>query len=449
MTQSQTATVGVDIGTTSVSVAVVDLTSGANRYVETAAHQATLPPDVPGANLQDPARLLHVTEELIARALTQQPEITAIGVTGQMHGVLPVDARGRPTGPAYTWLDARATNALEAMRSELGTTAPPGYGAATLFALTRSGKLPPETEFVTSVPAWVAGRLANVTCCPSSPGLAHSLGFFSPERRAFDTGQWERISPLPPPAVGTDASFIGESRSGLPICVPEGDNQASYLATVRDPERAVSFNVGTSGQVSVLQPSGSVPNDAAPMEARPFPGGRTLLVGTTLSAGKSFEILERLVWDVVGLNGGTVPDVLAILAGRPRPADVPRVIPTFAGTRANADLRGSISDISVDNFSLVQLYWGIARGVIDELWETAGCHLSVLDAPNSYATASGNALAKSQPLQTELAERVGRPVRWPEEAEAAARGAALLAAAALAGGPDALPELQQRTIKYR
>ena len=72
----------------------------------------------------------------------------------------------------------------------------------------------------------------------------------------------------------------------------------------------------------------------------------------------------------------------------------------------------------------------------------------ILDAPGSYIGVSGNAMKRSAALRTILAETLERPLRSPVDAEAAARGSAMLAAAALEGGAAALPAIQSRMIRY-
>ena len=98
--------------------------------------------------------------------------------------------------------------------------------------------------------------------------------------------------------------------------------------------------------------------------------------------------------------------------------------------------------------TLPHLYWGIADGVVTELVQLLADHRRVLDAPGSYIGISGNAIDRSAAIRTILAEKLARPLRRPVDAEAAARGAAMLAAAALEGGAAALPAIQSRMIRY-
>lgn len=440
---------GVDIGTTSISVVAIDPDNGTNLFTENMPHNASLPPDIHSADLQDPLVLLAVTSQMIKHAEKLYPNIKAIGITGQMHGIIPVDRTGAAVGPVYTWLDGRLNDLADTMAKEIGSVVPAGYGAGTLFALLRSGTIDPRAISVADVPAWIASRLTGNRAIVTSAGLAHSIGFFSIERAEFSPDEWNRIGDISPPIVRRVATFIGESASGIPICVPEGDNQTSFLSTIRDPERAVSFNIGTSGQVSLIRPAMPIPTAETQLEERPFPGGQTLLVGASLSGGKSFDLLADLVREIMRIGGAEECDPFSILTDLRRPTHPPVVDTRFVGTRRNPQIRGTISGIGLNNFTLAHLYWGFAAGVIDELYEMLGDYRSILDQQDSYIAVSGNALERSTAAHTLLAERVDRPLRWPAESEAAARGAAILAAAAAEGGVEHLPEIQARTVHYR
>ena len=244
---------GVDIGTTSISVVVIDSTSGRNLWTHTYRHNARLPADGPGSHIQDPDVLVTATKGLIARAQAHYPTIAAMGITGQMHGIILLDDQCRALSPAYTWLDRRLSwrsadgpTFQMLMRDELGCDVPAGYGAGTLFVLGRLGLIPPGARYVAGVPDYIALRLIGggpVT----SPGLAHSMGCYSLDEGRFRSDVWRAVSPLTLPEVRGATDIIGRTPDGVLVTAPEGDNQTSFIAGIRDPDRAVAVNVGTSG----------------------------------------------------------------------------------------------------------------------------------------------------------------------------------------------------------
>ncbi len=449
---------GVDIGTTSISIVVVDSASGRNLSKYTENHNARLPSDEPGSYIQNPDILATTALRLISRVREQYPNIAALGITGQMHGIIILDEAGRAISPAYTWLDRRLAwrspdgrpfQAL--MKAELGYDVPVGYGVGTLFALQRLGAIPPGARYVAGVPDYVAMRLIDGKGPITAPGLAHSMGCYSLREARFHSDLWRRTSSLAPPEVRNATEVIGETSDGIPVVAPDGDNQASFIAGIRDPDRAISINIGTSGQVSVHVPSTSTDseNDGS-MERRPYPGGGTLAVGATLSGGKSFEVLTSLIGDIMKRIDAGKYDPYRLLADLPRPVEgtALQVDTRFTGTRTDPSTRGAITRLGTDNMTLPHLYWGIADGVVTELVQLLADHRRILDASGSYIGISGNAINRSAAIRTILAEKLARPLRRPVDVEASARGAAMLAAATLEGGAAALPAIQSRMIRY-
>ena len=82
---------GIDIGTTSISLVLVEKESGNLIARETADHQSFLKSDSPEGKIQDPERIYRITREKIEKLNHTYGIPVGIGVTGQMHGMLYVD----------------------------------------------------------------------------------------------------------------------------------------------------------------------------------------------------------------------------------------------------------------------------------------------------------------------------------------------------------------------
>ncbi len=458
----QRVVIGIDVGTTSISVVAVDGDSGKNIFVSSRRHQADLPPDQAGAFLQDPKKLIRCLEQELANACKICTDPIAIGITGQMHSMLLLDDAGDPVSPVYTWMDnrlswhdehsAKTYGAL--MHDEFKATVPAGYAFGSFYVLQRQAAIPQKARFLTSLPDYIAGHIIEQKSHSISASLAHSFGFFDSDRCIF-LAPWEiaKKSKIALPIITSCGHCIGKTSTGIPVFLPEGDNQMSFIASVRDPNHAISVNIGTSGQVSFLAPS-TASSDSfkdSPLEIRPFPNNRMLLVGASLSGGKSFELLTHLISETLEKAACPSKDAYGILNELKRPSsDIPLVISTlFNGTRKNPHQTGSISNITLNNFTLSDIFWGMSSGVIEELLAMIGDHIHMLDAPQSYAAISGNAFTKNASLRTTLAERIQRPLRMPLETESAARGAAILALAGLEKNIPILPHLQQQLIQYK
>jgi xylulokinase len=111
--------VGVDLGTTGTKAA---LYSPQGETLAEATAETPLRWRGPGEVDQDPddfyAAAVRAIRECIDRAHTGGVE--AIGVTGQMAGVLGIDSAWRPSTPYDSWLDLRCTPDVEALESEVG-----------------------------------------------------------------------------------------------------------------------------------------------------------------------------------------------------------------------------------------------------------------------------------------------------------------------------------------
>ena len=96
---------GIDIGTTTVSVILLDSESGELFGSRTISHQAFMDGKLPVNRVQDAEKLYSLTEKA-ARELSEEfGKPDSIGLTGQMHGVLYVDKDGKAVTPLYTWQD--------------------------------------------------------------------------------------------------------------------------------------------------------------------------------------------------------------------------------------------------------------------------------------------------------------------------------------------------------
>jgi xylulokinase len=112
---------GVDLGTTGTKAALYD--AGGETLAEATA-ETPLRWHGPGAVDQDPEDFYSAATRTIRtcleRAGIEPGGVEAIGVTGQMAGVLGVDAAWRPATPYDSWLDLRCTPDVEAVDRELG-----------------------------------------------------------------------------------------------------------------------------------------------------------------------------------------------------------------------------------------------------------------------------------------------------------------------------------------
>src|SRR5215468_11815708 len=100
---------GIDLGTSELKVVLVD---AAQRLIATARAELSLQRPQPLWSEQDPAAWWQAVEaamaELRARVPRELAAVAAIGLSGQMHGAVLLDAQGRVLRPAILWNDTRS-----------------------------------------------------------------------------------------------------------------------------------------------------------------------------------------------------------------------------------------------------------------------------------------------------------------------------------------------------
>ena len=104
---------GIDIVTTTVSIVLTDSDPGTQLARETAEHNAYLQSSRPEQKIQDPGQIYEIVRELLAKMQGELGLPDGIGFTGQMHGMLYVDASGMAVSPLYTWQDGSGEIPLE------------------------------------------------------------------------------------------------------------------------------------------------------------------------------------------------------------------------------------------------------------------------------------------------------------------------------------------------
>src|SRR5437870_13444560 len=119
----RTLLLGIDSGTQSTKVLVVDARDG--KVLASAAQEYELIPNLPpGAKEQHPHTWRDATASGIRRALRQAKavaaEVQAIGVSGQQHAFVPLDKDGEVIRPAKLWCDTSTAAECEEIMSELG-----------------------------------------------------------------------------------------------------------------------------------------------------------------------------------------------------------------------------------------------------------------------------------------------------------------------------------------
>jgi sedoheptulokinase len=469
---------GIDVGTTTIELALVDLDECRIRAHRSVPNRR-LASDDPLAFLQDPVEIAAAVKGLLSR---EKEPVVSIGITGQVHGILYTDGAGKALSPLYTWLDRHGAGPLdkyggktpqELFAEKTGYTVPVGYGLLTHYANKLDGRVPPGAARLTGINEFVAGTLVGKPLEKTDASILAGYGVFDPVSNSHYAPALEEALSPPPDRRGSVSihgeglSFLGPAvpftvagaAAGIPVAWPVGDNQAGFFGAVARPGEECLVSIGTSGQLSVF----SAGDRCAPaMELRPYFGLGYLHAGATLCAGKTWEVLADFVAETLMRAGkvqsgagnpvdgpfdGEIFDLMkeaaretltareAAEAGREAARQADRETDALVfdtalnGTRRDPRRRGAIGGIGIDNFTLGNLALACVDGVIRELADFRD-GMGVLFDPVRRIVAEGSAIRKNELFVRSLERQFCRPVRIPRVKSGAVFGAALAGACA-------------------
>ncbi len=117
---------GIDSGTQSTKTIALDLDSG--KILATAAQSYGLIEGLPPGHLeQEPQHWLDAVDatvrEVMQKLGKKKDAVKAIGVSGQQHGFVPLDKKGKVIRPAKLWCDTSTTGQCAQFEEEFGDAA--------------------------------------------------------------------------------------------------------------------------------------------------------------------------------------------------------------------------------------------------------------------------------------------------------------------------------------
>ena len=255
-------TLGIDIGSSSVKVSLLELSNGECAGSVTLPDRE-MPIDAPhpGWAEQDPQMWWKYVCQGIHTLAKQHSmkEIAAIGITYQMHGLVCLDKQGEPLRKSIIWCDSRAVGigieALETLGHEhclTHTLNSPGNFTASKLAWVKRNE--PEifarTDKFMLPGDYIAYRLSGEICTTHSGLSEQILWDFAENHRADFVAEYFGIAPesipqnLPSIGIQSRTNAATEALLGIPTGTP-----ISYRAGDQ-PNNAFSLNVMESGEIA-------------------------------------------------------------------------------------------------------------------------------------------------------------------------------------------------------
>ncbi|XP_044734649.1 sedoheptulokinase-like [Chrysoperla carnea] len=467
---------GIDIGTTSVKVCVVDSETKEVIASQQKDTQANVPSDLgTEGNKQDVPKIISAFTACVSRLpkdLLRQ--VVRIGICGQMHGVMLWNDDGEESrawsrieredntfirydiprekvSALYTWQDSRCEPSFLATlpkpQSHLKTYT--GYGCATLFWMVKNKPSKLEKyNCAGTIQDFVVAMLGNLSKPIMSSQNAASWGYFNCTLSDWNNeilSEADFPVRLLPKVVenGQIVAHLAECWYGIPIGTPIGvalgDWQCSVLATIENISDAI-LNISTSAQLGFVsenfQPpsdeeeiSGDQPTNA--VEYLPYFNGKYVIVGASLNGGNCLAAFVKMVQQWCLDLGFSVPQStlwtkLIGLASEDNAVSTLRVTPTLLGERSKPEQNASVQNIDLSNLGLGQMFRALCRSLIENLHKLLPKEL-LIESNIQRIVGNGSGLSRNKVLQKEVQDIYQLPLIFTSGGDAA-RGAALAVA---------------------
>ncbi|MCD6469629.1 xylulokinase [Candidatus Bathyarchaeota archaeon] len=281
--------IGIDNGTQSTKTIIVDGETGKVLGKATKEHKFVegLPP---GHKEQDPAiwidALINTVKKAIKNSGIDPKDVRAIGVSGQQHGLVPLDEHGRVIRPAKLWNDTstlkeseylvRKLGGLKRVIELLGLSIPPGFTAPKILWLKRNEPWNYKRLKTILLPHdylnfYLTGRKVMEYGDASGTALMNvrTRTWCKEVLEAIDPNLEEKLPPLqssdkPVGFVRKEVAELFGFRDDVLVSAGGGDNMMGAIGTGNTRKGIVTASFGTSGtiyaysDVPVIDPKGEI-----------------------------------------------------------------------------------------------------------------------------------------------------------------------------------------------
>lgn len=372
--------IGIDIGTSEVKALLL---APDHRVLGTAGAALTVQRPHPGHSEQHPHDWWAATQSALAQLRAAHPlefaAVQAIGLSGQMHGAVLLDAHDRVLRPAILWNDTRCAAECDEMMAALptlpdlaGSLAMPGFTAPKLRWVARhEPEIFQQVAKVLLPKDYVRRMLTGEYACDMSDASG-TLWLDVQQRDWSDallalTGLNRSHMPrlvegsAPGGTLKADVAQALGLPAGIVVAGGAGDNAASAVGMGAVDAGQGFLSLGTSGVLFVVTPS-CQPNAASATHAfcHAVPG-RWHQMSVMLSAASSLQ----WVADLLGAPGAGVVAEKAAALGAAQRAAAPLFLPYLGGERTphnDAHVRGSFHGLSFDT-DAASLGYAVIEGV--------------------------------------------------------------------------------------
>ena len=382
--------------------------------------------------------------DAVANAGIDARRVRAIGISGQQHGMVAIDARGEPVHPAKLWCDIETAAHNTALIQRLGGEA----GCLDKLGLVlQTGDPASKIAWLRETHPQAYGRIDSLLLPHdylnfwltgervAEAGDASGTGYFDTRSRRWRHDVFVEIAPEldpervlprliesrePAGTVRTDLARELGLTDGVVVSSGGGDNMMGAIGTGNIAPGLVTLSLGTSGTVCAYSPAPVIADSAMVANFCASQGGWLPLVCTMNVTSATTRIRE-----LFGLDLKTFGERVA---ATPIGAEGVDVLPFFNGERVPALPQASGSFLGLTGRNTTQA--NLCRAVIESATFGLRYGLELLgglaEGASQIRLIGGG--AKSPLWRQMVADITATPVICPQVTDAAALGAALQAA---------------------
>lgn len=301
---------GIDLSTTGAKALLIDREG---HVVSSATTPLSLSTPHPLWSEQEPREWWTATTNSIAQALATAnangDDVDAIGLTGQMHGLVLLDADGEVLRPAILWNDQRCGAECDEIRARVGhkelvritgNDALTGFTAPKILWIeTHEPEIYRHIRHILLPKDYIRFKLTGTLAMDKADGSGTML--FDLRKRTWSSQILEKlnISPdwLPPTFEGhettgevtREAAALTGLRPGTPVVAGGGDQSAQAIGTGVVQPGMMALTLGTSGVVFAATESPLIEPEGRLHAFCHAVAGRWHLMGVMLSAAGSLQ----------------------------------------------------------------------------------------------------------------------------------------------------------------
>jgi len=377
--------IGIDIGTTYIKGAVLDLDRKRLTGVRRIPAPGPIPCQSPLYHEVSPNRMIGSAARLLKELLSYAPESNGIVMCSQMHGMVLLDRLGRVRSNCVTWLDQRALETHPSGEgsyfemllkrvspqslSEAGNELCPSRPISFLFWLAERNQLPTDV-----IPVSLAEFVVS-TLCESAPAIeftnasgygALNLGTMSwhqeiIENLGLDCLNWPKLC-----NCGEITGYFPYRGNRIPMYSPIGDYQCALLGSLLR-EDELSLNIATGAQVSRLTRG----LELGEYQTRPYFSGKFLNTFTHPPGGRSLDLILDLLSELALFQGLKLNDPWNFIQSAAQAVQATDLSVDLDFFSSAGNRRGRISSIGSNNLKIGHIFRAAFLNMAESFYECA------------------------------------------------------------------------------